>query len=71
MSSTKSFEKMTAGFLLTYQNLLRYFTPEIMHFQALKNKSFNQYINPSIKIKTPQNDCTANPFPVMKTGFSL
>ena len=30
------FENMTAGFLLRCQNLLRYFTPEMMHFQAWK-----------------------------------
>ena len=28
------FENMTAGFLLRYQNLLRYFTPEMTYFQA-------------------------------------
>ena len=28
------FENMTAGFLQRCQNLLRYFTPEMMHFQA-------------------------------------
>ena len=30
------FENMTAGFLKRCQNLLRYFTPETMHFQAWK-----------------------------------
>ena len=30
------FENMTAGFLLRCQNILRYFTPEMMHFQARK-----------------------------------
>ena len=29
-------ENMTAGFLLRCQNLLRYFTPEMMQFQAWK-----------------------------------
>ena len=28
----RHFENITAGFPLKYQNLLRYFTPEIMHF---------------------------------------
>jgi hypothetical protein len=28
------FENMTDDFLLSYQNLLRYFTPEMMHFWA-------------------------------------
>ena len=32
------FKNMTDGFLLRYQNLLQYFTSEMMHFQAWKNK---------------------------------
>ena len=47
MKSLKSFEKiaryfknMTAGFLPRCQNLLRYFTPKIMHFQAWKKLIF-------------------------------
>ena len=34
------FKNMTASFLLRCQNLLRYFTPEMMHFQAWKKLIF-------------------------------
>jgi hypothetical protein len=34
MTSSKNFEKMTTGFVLRCQNLLRWNTPEMMHFQA-------------------------------------
>ena len=34
------FKNMTASFLLRCQNLLRYFTPKMMHFQAWKKLIF-------------------------------
>ena len=36
-------ENMTASFLLRCQNLLWYFTPEMMHFQAWKKIEFHKY----------------------------
>ena len=38
------FTNMTASFLLRCQNLLRYFTPEMMHFQAWKKLSFTNIV---------------------------
>ena len=38
------FKNMTASFHLSCQNLLRYFTPEMMHFQAWKKLSFTNII---------------------------
>ena len=56
------FENMTAGFLQRCQNLLRRFTPEIIHFQAWKKMILNKNnvidFDP-IKIQTclaPHND---------------
>ena len=56
------FENMTAGFLQRCQNLLRRFTPEMIHFQAWKKEILNNNnvidFDP-IKIQTclaPHND---------------
>ena len=38
------FENMTASFLLRCQNILRYFTPEMMQFQAWKKLSFTNIV---------------------------
>ena len=57
------FENMKAGFLQRCQNLLRHFTPEMIHFQAWKKEILNNNnvidFDP-IKIQTflaPHNDC--------------
>ena len=57
------FENMTAGFLQRSQNLLRHFTPEMMHFQAWRKNILttnNVIAFDPIMIQTclaPQNDC--------------
>ena len=38
------FENMAASFLLRSRNLLRYFTPKSMHFQAWKKLSFTNIV---------------------------
>ena len=57
------FENTRASFLLRCQNSLRQNSPEMMHFQAWKEKEFNQYCvvafdpNEIYTHWAPQNDC--------------
>mgnify|MGYP003991591151 CR=1 FL=1 len=46
---------MTASFLLRCQNLLRYFTPEMMHFQAWKKGLKSLYYCRSLSIQRAES----------------